>query len=88
LSLTYPGMAACALRNFHKRIEAKWPEPFTEFADNRNFIMSFARGPEVIESFYNETQGITAARVEKNRPVTRDDTAFPDDTGNVGLRRE
>ena len=46
-------------------------EPFAEMEGNRNFVISFARGLEVIQSFYNEPQGITAARVAKKTGLSR-----------------
>ena len=46
-------------------------ELFAEFEDNRNFVMSFARGLEVIQSFYEEPQGMTAARVSKKTGLSR-----------------
>ncbi len=49
----------------------KAAEPFAEFDSNRNFVMSFARGLQVIESFYQEAQGMTAARVAKKTGMSR-----------------
>ncbi len=46
-------------------------ESFAEFESNRNFVMSFARGLEVIQSFYQEPQGMTAARVAKKTGLSR-----------------
>jgi len=46
-------------------------EPFAEFENNRNFVVSFARGLEVIQSFYNEPEGITAARIAKKTGLSR-----------------
>jgi len=46
-------------------------EPFAEFESNRNFVISFARGLQVIESFYQEAQGMTAARVAKKTGMSR-----------------
>ena len=42
-----------------------------EFESDRNFVISFARGLDVIQSFYNEAQGITAARVAKKTGLSR-----------------
>jgi IclR family pca regulon transcriptional regulator len=46
-------------------------EPFAEFESNRNFVVSFARGLEVIQGFYNEPDGITAARIAKKTNLSR-----------------
>lgn len=46
-------------------------EPFADFESNRNFVMSFARGLEVIQSFYNEPDGITAAKVSRKTGLSR-----------------
>ena len=45
--------------------------PLEAFESNRNFVTSFARGLEVIESFYQEPQGMTAARVAKKTGLSR-----------------
>lgn len=46
-------------------------EQSEEFEKNRNFVVSFARGLEVIQSFYNEAAGISAARVAKKTGLSR-----------------
>jgi IclR family transcriptional regulator, pca regulon regulatory protein len=46
-------------------------DSFAEFGKNRNFVVSFARGLEVIQSFYDEPQGISAARVAKKTGLSR-----------------
>jgi IclR family pca regulon transcriptional regulator len=56
------------------RLPAKqedFSDPFAEFENNRNFVVSFARGLEVIQSFYNEPGGITAARISKKTGLSR-----------------
>jgi IclR family transcriptional regulator, pca regulon regulatory protein len=45
--------------------------PLTKLESNRNFVISFARGLEVIQSFYNESQGISAARIAKKTGLSR-----------------
>ncbi len=42
-----------------------------EFEKDRNFVASFARGLEVIQSFYNESQGITAAKIARKTGFSR-----------------
>ena len=46
-------------------------DPFSEFDNNRDFVISFARGLEVIQSFYNEPKGITAARISQKTNLSR-----------------
>lgn len=50
---------------------AERPDPFAEFENNRNFVTSFARGLEVIKSFDNEQQGITASGVARKTGLSR-----------------
>ena len=46
-------------------------DPLAAVESNRNFVTSFARGLEVIESFYQEPQGMTAARVARKTGLSR-----------------
>ena len=46
-------------------------DSLTNFESNRNFVTSFARGLQVIESFYQEPQGMTAARVARKTGLSR-----------------
>jgi IclR family pca regulon transcriptional regulator len=52
-------------------VPAKKAEPFAEFESDRNFVTSFARGLEVIQSFYQEPKGMTAARIAKKTGLSR-----------------
>lgn len=51
--------------------QTKSSKSLEDIAGSRNFVTSFARGLEVIESFYNESQGITAARIAKKTGFSR-----------------
>lgn len=50
---------------------AKGADRIGELEKDRNFVASFARGLEVIQSFYNESQGITAAKIARKTGFSR-----------------
>jgi IclR family pca regulon transcriptional regulator len=46
-------------------------EPFAEFEGNRNFVVSFARGLEIIKAFNNEPRGVAAAVLSRKTGLSR-----------------